>query len=653
MHRLQPATQRLLLVLCLIATHLTAHAEEADNSLYVENWEYKAQVHANNSWDIVETLRVNFVTPHHGIYRNIPRRFVNYHTNDGKRLKYTYHIDIDNVKVGGGEFTTDDNADSQDNLIIRIGSEDKTVTGEHTYVIRYTLNYYDDRWPKGDELLHTVLGTGWTTKIDTFAFNVTFDNSLPADFAKNMRVYSGPWDKRENALGVKAHVEGNSIVGSITDVPAYQAITLWAPLPEGYWQGTYNGRKGPLTRSSTASTGCGIAAAVIFCILICYFMHHRRRRPTVVIEYNAPDGISSAEVGTIIDDKADISDLTSLIVWWASKGHLIISETHTGHGKAEITLTKVCDLPDDAPDYQHYFWNAFFDGRDSVDLKNLGDQHTSIRCANLALYRHFSGSRRLVKFNFLPIALLMAFIGAGFVAIGLGSSVEAFDYDLTHYGCIWAATVAIGACCRLALSGKDMMRSRTEMYMMMMLFAGACVAELWYLKNSEVYNAPDSLQPLAFYAAITVAGWVLAYFANNIKQDTPYRLKQMSLLLGFREFIEKAELPMLKALVDEDPKYFYNVLPYAMVFGLSDKWREQFKDIELTPPDWYQTDTLGTGLTTPIMTHSLVNSLTRNFDREISNAVAKSSVDPAAHSSSGGGGGFSGGGGGGGGGGGW
>ena len=40
-------------------------------------------------------------------------------------------------------------------------------------------------------------------------------------------------------------------------------------------------------------------------------------------------------------------------------------------------------------------------------------------------------------------------------------------------------------------------------------------------------------------------------------------------------------------LIDEDPEYFFNVLPYAMVFGLSDHWSKQFKDLKVKPPRWY------------------------------------------------------------------
>ena len=37
----------------------------------------------------------------------------------------------------------------------------------------------------------------------------------------------------------------------------------------------------------------------------------------------------------------------------------------------------------------------------------------------------------------------------------------------------------------------------------------------------------------------------------------------------------------------ENPEYFYNILPYAYVLGVSDKWIKKFESISLQAPSWY------------------------------------------------------------------
>ena len=59
-------------------------------------------------------------------------------------------------------------------------------------------------------------------------------------------------------------------------------------------------------------------------------------------------------------------------------------------------------------------------------------------------------------------------------------------------------------------------------------------------------------------------------------------------VLGFRDFIRTAEIDKLNELVEEDPQYFYHVMPYAYVFGLSNKWIKNFEDLPVVAPNWYR-----------------------------------------------------------------
>ena len=80
-------------------------------------------------------------------------------------------------------------------------------------------------------------------------------------------------------------------------------------------------------------------------------------------------------------------------------------------------------------------------------------------------------------------------------------------------------------------------------------------------------------------------------------------------LLGFREFIEKAERDRIKKLADEDPKIFDRILPFALVFGLEEKWAEVFSDIFTEPPDWYSSNRYGD----TFYPHIFINDLGRSI----------------------------------------
>lgn len=623
---------------------LVAFAQEVDRGYVIDRWTYSAQVHADNSWTVTEELDVNFLELRHGIYRHIPRRYAMHRPDGDGTSLYNYRSMVEDVSVAGENVEIIYNDDDEDNIILRIGDEDRVISGPHTYTINYTLRKPDDRWAGGDELFHTVLGPQCNTTIGHFEFRIDFDGNVPPQLAQDLKVHSGPWGSEQNKLDAQVSVADKSITGSADSIAPYQGIAIFAPLPEGYWQ------EAP-ARDKSMPYILFAVAGLIFAWLLRYFMTHRRYRPTVVYEYAAPSDLSSAEVGTIIDDSADLSDLTSLIVWWASKGYVKIVETHAEDYRKDDTLelVKLADLPASAPDFQHSFWKVFFTTNDRANLNDLGDKHTEIARAQADLNKHFKGERSLTAIQLLPLLAWALFIALGTTAFIASNAVTDFDEAMV-FGALFCFTTptAVMGLIRIWASARDMMRSDNARTIRSVVYVALAAANVWVF-SLLFYNAPDSLVPFGFFIVLIAAGWMTAFFAGDLITDSAYRLHNMSLLLGFRDFIEKSELPMLKAQVDENPNYFYDILPYAMVFGLSDKWSKQFAALNIAPPTWYETQgtTLGMNPGLNFNAAHFAQHLTTDFSKTISQAVAKSSIDPTSHNSSGGG--FSGGGGGGGG----
>ena len=102
---------------------------------------------------------------------------------------------------------------------------------------------------------------------------------------------------------------------------------------------------------------------------------------------------------------------------------------------------------------------------------------------------------------------------------------------------------------------------------------------------------------------------------------------------GFRRFLETAEKDRLEMLVEESPDYFYKILPYTYVLGISAKWIRKFDDIAVRPPDWYSG---GVGISTRDITDSLDHTMGQI--REDMTSMPASSGGSSYSSSSGGGG---------------
>ena len=122
---------------------------------------------------------------------------------------------------------------------------------------------------------------------------------------------------------------------------------------------------------------------------------------------------------------------------------------------------------------------------------------------------------------------------------------------------------------------------------------------------------------------------------------TKYGNEMLGKLRGFKNFLETAEKEKIEAMVMENPTYFYDILPFTYVLGVSDKWIKKFESIALQAPSWYDSNNAFD-----------VVSFGNFMDSTMSSAQSAMSSSPSSSSSGGGssGGGFSGGGSGGGGG---
>lgn len=271
-----------------------------------------------------------------------------------------------------------------------------------------------------------------------------------------------------------------------------------------------------------------------------------------------------------------------MIIYFADQGYLTIEEEDTG----SFVLHKIKELPEGRNDFEYTLMEGLFsaDGK-RAELSQLSEEffqyyQTAVKQLkekykqekNRIFYK--SGDRARVA-----AALLMV------VPAGIGiflSSVLVQDMSWA----IAAIPVSV-ALFILYLVGMAMYDQKSSMKKSRFIAANGLI---FVLSVVVLLGAAGIISWLAgAVAGITsVSCSVVAYFcARQMRRRTPYGNRITGKLLGFRYFIETCELERLEMLAAENPSYFYNILPYAYVFGLSDKWAEKFESIAVEPPEWY------------------------------------------------------------------
>ena len=135
----------------------------------------------------------------------------------------------------------------------------------------------------------------------------------------------------------------------------------------------------------------------------------------------------------------------------------------------------------------------------------------------------------------------------------------------------------------------------------------------------------------------------LVMMSYYTQQMTEYGHEQYERVLGFRHFLLTAEKDWLERLAKDDPEFFYDRLPYAMVLGVSKVWIGKFASAVTEPPSWYS------GSATAFDTRTFSSHMMSDFSRIGAYAVPKSTSSGGSYrsgssSSFSSGGGFSGGG---------
>ena len=596
-----------------------------DGGYTIDDYTVNAIYHSNNTIDVKEVIDVNFSSYRHGIYRNIPETM--YINRDEK-----YKLQIKDIAVLNDEYDVDSDSG---NRVIQIGSEDYTVIGPHTYTLTYTIVIPEDYHSNLDFIYYSVLGNNWDTTINHFSFDIQFEKALTEKEMSNIQVFSGSLGNQSNDLNVTPIITSTSISGSAYDIGPKQAITIFSKLRKNYFVGAKQ------TTSKVPFVFLGLAILFgLYSLVRCLLL--KKTHITPIVNFYPPKDMDPAMVGTIVDESVDQEDLMALIPYWASKGYLTISETSD-----DLILTKVEGHEPPVLNHQKKIYKGLFKYKDSVKLSKLSsDFGKAINDAKEALNNEFSGDKKLSKIDHGFVTTILAMI-CMIVCILFNTRYSIVDNLIETILATFTFVIMMVMNYSAAASS---VFNKNKLGILKKALSVALVLVVVYF----IYRQTQSIVSIVSFEFMVigiVATTLPILFSSKFNVVSDYFKSVAGDLLGFKDFIEKAEVPQLERLSEENPSYYYDVIPYAMVFGLSEMWTKKFSTIPLAQPDWYDSyysDPYSSYFYYRMLTRSMYEPIHQNL-LDYQTEQMKSTADSMGSSF----GGFSGGGAGGGGGGSW
>src|SRR4051794_40152298 len=218
------AALALVVLVACVAGMFVAGPAYAGLSERIVDYHSDVTIEPDGTVEVRETIVYDFgVVPKHGIFRTIPVR-----TDLSGKDGYDRVFPLDVVSVSGSadtpaQYTVEDDGDNER---IKIGDPDRTITGEHTYDIVYRMRGEMNTVADHDELYLNAVGNEWAVTVE----KATAVVHAPADITQ-IACFSGAFGA--NLPCDSATKSGRDAQFSKNALASFQGMTFTVALPKG------------------------------------------------------------------------------------------------------------------------------------------------------------------------------------------------------------------------------------------------------------------------------------------------------------------------------------------------------------------------------------------------------------------------------------
>ena len=492
----------------------------ADRTLVIQRFDASIAVATDGSIVVEETIVPRFTGSWNGIYRTIP---IQYRTPQG--LNYTLRLDVRSVTDGEDTPLKYETSSERHYRKLKIwvpGATDATRTVKLRYRVPNGLRFFEEH----DELYWNVTGDEWDVPIESASADVRLPAGVSGVRATAFRGAYGSTEQSAVSIGPDA-----VRVQTTRGLGFHEGLTVVV----GWNPGIVHRPTAVERTANVVYSNLPLALPPLVLLGMWRLWRARGRDPElapIATQYEPPSQMTPAEIGTIVDGKPDMRDITATIVDLAVRGYVHITETVNerffglfSNKDYEFTLKKPRSDWSALKAHERELLEAMFAGAyDSVSLSDLKNK----------FYKHLPGLRD-----------------------GL--------YGMLVSGGFYTAR-------------PDRVRA---LYIVGGLIAGGLLAA-----SSGTLMAQFGMQPVAGIVSGILAALIICAFGWFMPSRTVRGTRELEKVLGFQEFLSRVEGDRLERVV-KTPEMFEKFLPFAMALGVEDNWARAFEGIYTQPPTWY------------------------------------------------------------------
>jgi hypothetical protein len=383
-------------------------------------------------------------------------------------------------------------------------------------------------WDDGDELYWNVTGTEWEVPIRAAEAYVAMPGTVSRDLVRAVGYVGARGSRdRDYAIDWSGQV---LMVRATRPLGPREGLTLSVRWPRGHTTRPSAAREAWWHVVDNWPLGLPILALGLMVVAWRRYGRDPASRRSVMPLYEPPRGLSPAEASGLLDHRIEPRDVVATIVDLAVRGYLHLSKVTTAFGKPDFLFkrTKLVYEPGELKPLEMYMLIKLFGMDWRLNLRLLSEVRDDFACTFPDIRDHIF--QMLVADGLYPASprvVRALWAGAGALIVALAAVLGLRDLD------------GLGAF-------------------------------RWEL-------------PLS----LAVSGLVVIAMSGVMPRRTWRGVYQRVRLLGFREFLERAEKDRLERL---PPDTIHRWLPWAMALGVTERWLIHFQGLTVEPPVWYTGD---------------------------------------------------------------
>lgn len=516
-------------------------------------------VEKNRTAKVEEKMDLYIIDKTNEFDRTIDKKYFIYRKDNSK-----IYIDSKINNIVSNDLISVDSSNKQEVAKIKLDGNKDTI---ETINLNYNYNLGKDKASNYDEFYYSFVNN------DSVSSNISFEITLPKDSKINKVEFSIDNNYNLSKDDVTYSIEDNIITGYLNVMlNENQKFTVRVELPDNYFINVKD-------NFNYLSYLYLLFPIVTLVVIIMYWIKYAKdNKFKQVITSKVPSNFDPVEIAYLYKGYMEETDLVTDLIFLANNNYLNIEENEDGYKLGTQNTFKFIKNKDYDKNnaIQKLLFEGIFKEKDIAELKDIEYGYSSKIIDAKKMIDNKDNKLKMFNIDINKVkktSLILLLISV------LILNIEPIKQLTDSYLLIPIATalMALGIAIMFIFNTKGMLK---KVLGFVLCFGVMAIS---------IYGLLGQTQLIIIYLLELILIFVSILFYKKIPNRTIFGNKKLAEMNAFKIGLLSMNTKELESKIKENENYFYDMLPYAIVLGITNEWVSKGKNIIKNPPKWHIT----------------------------------------------------------------